>query len=686
MRWLGSLLIFASAVALAALAGLRARRAQRAPVRRQKETETRPSDWPASPHEDASAESGKGEPQNTAQEAPSVPQNRRTDTVEVSPAAPNAASSTANKGFTAEPERGADDQGNAGNATTELDIPADAEPSDALQTAPPASAETGNPIADDAFGDATEGECGTAKTDPQLALLEASARDPQQTGEADAQMDAAPADQQADATERAADGNADSSAAEEREAERGEVEPADTYEAMTVGPALAHNNARSRRPTTYRDRRGMRRTPPRPAASVQNTSPLTDIPPAAASLRLALHAIRRTVSLSLVLSRPEGFPEQITLLLDGRADVGAYDESRYDDIDVAWTSNLLVGELRLNSADGFRWIRSARRVHIFTADPSEPGLVSVSAVHAGADHTLICRVEDVAAVRAIAQQGGSPELVPYDHWQGIPEGWSVLSGYKPAQATGPIADASFRPLDPGADTDIMLGGGLAIRPRIFAEGHPPCIEIRPLPENATVTIGGQPALQNAGGAWEAPGWDAPGQHTVDVVPGPSLSYEIAADPGNGEGWPFWNAHEELPGGRSSWSRAGICGAMLQGAAGEIVLACEAQSTMIALGASRGAVPLERRSDANVSVALVVEPPAFVVATSGPRRRQGRVIWLGEASDQAASAADDHSDLAWADAVYRAAVRRLPLVGADRAGEAAWRRAVLRARKLRRRCR
>jgi hypothetical protein len=446
------------------------------------------------------------------------------------------------------------------------------------------------------------------------------------------------------------------------------------------------SEGRSRRPAVHRDRRGARRTSQPGGTPRQNPRPQFEFPPAAASLRLALHPIRHTVSLSLVLSRPEGFPERITLLLDREIEARAYDDTRYDDIDVIWCSDLLAGELRFTNADGLCWVRSARRVHIFAADPNEPDLVSVSAVRVGADHALICRFEDVPAVCAIAQQTGSPEPVAHDHWQGIPAGWSVLSGYRPAHAAGTISEAAFRPLDPGAYVDISVGGGLALRPRVFAEGHPPRIEIRPLPENVTVTIGGQLAVQNVGGGWEAPGWDAPGQHVVDVVPGPSLTYEIEPDPGNGDGWSFWNAHEELPRAGSAWSRAEICGATLQGAAGESVLACEAQSAMIALGANRGAVKLEQRSDANVSVGLMAEPPVFLIASTGLRRRQGRVIWLGQGSAGAADATDESTDLAWVDAVYSASVRRLPLVGADKAGEAAWRRAVLRARKLRRRWR
>ena len=41
----------------------------------------------------------------------------------------------------------------------------------------------------------------------------------------------------------------------------------------------------------------------------------------------------------------------------------------------------------------------------------------------------------------------------------------------------------------------------------------------------------------------------------------------------------------------------------------------------------------------------------------------------------------HSDLHWANLVRSAASRRLPLLGADEAGERAWRAAVARARRL-----
>jgi hypothetical protein len=681
MLWPGLLLIFAGAVALAVM--LARRQAGRAPLPRENETEGRPPDARLSSHEEEAARSEHGESEESVQEASSVLERESPGAAEGAPPALSPPEKDGSefdpKSRVGPPETITADGGGAGDAPVSAGLAVEAE------AAPCVSAEASNPIGEGIASDAAEIESRTETADQPPEEFEPEAREGEagEAAEPDTPIAGAPAEHEAEASDPAAGESTADLAGEENDSAMGEAEPAEDSPETVEGLA-GRKGPYLRRPAVHRYRRGMRRTPTGDSAAGQSPPPRIDLPPAVAALRLALHAIRRTVSLSLVLSRPEGCPERITLLLDGRIEAGAYDESRYDDIDVAWTSDLLVGELRIDSADGLRWVRSARRVHIFAPDPSEPDLVSVSAARAGADHVLICRAEDVPGVRAIAQQAGSPELVSHDHWQGIPNGWSVLSGYKPARATGPIAEAALRPLDPGADVDITLGGGLAIRPRVFAEGHPPRIEIRPVPESATVTIGGQPAVQNARGAWEAPGWDAPGQHIVDVVPGPSLSYEIAADPGNGEGWAFWNAHQERSGGRSAWSRAGICGAMLQGPSAEAVVAYETQSTMVALGASRGAIALERRPDANVSVALVAGPPAFLFTSSGPRRSQGRVIWLGQAGAPAAPAGGDGVDMAWVNAVYTAAVRRLPLVGADRAGEMAWRRAVLRARKLRRR--
>jgi hypothetical protein len=455
-------------------------------------------------------------------------------------------------------------------------------------------------------------------------------------------------------------------------------------EAALESPAAHVIHSRER--AVYRDRRGKRRTPVTNKASLEPglTGPTPVMrSPAEARLRLSLHPIRRVARLSVVLTRPDGFPARVTILEAGGDVVEAYDEQRYDDLDLPWTSELLEGELRFTSAEGFQWLRSARRVHIFAQDPDEPELISTSAARAGIAHTVICRSGDAEAVRLAAAATGSTELQTHEHWQGIPDGWLVLSGYAPAHVAAPPLPTAFRTMDPGEGLEISFNGGLVVRGHVYAAGHPPRIIITPAPGAASVTIGGMPAKRSSDGAWLAPGWDGPGRHMVDIVPGPSASYGIAPDPWLSGGWDFWDAHPERFGGRAAepWARARICGALIRGPADEIVFASETQPTLVALGARSGATPLRRRADAAVSVSLMTKPPAFLLSTTGSRRSQGRVVWLGLVPVQNPCRRYDPE---WVAIVRSAAARRLPLVQSDAAGEEAWRKAKERARRLRNR--
>lgn len=437
---------------------------------------------------------------------------------------------------------------------------------------------------------------------------------------------------------------------------------------------------RKRQTAVHRDRRGERRAQSGGNGSRTELPSGADRPPGEARLRLLLHPVRRTAALSLVLLRPEGFPERVTLALNDPV-TNAYDTERYDDVDLQWTDELLASEIRIASAEGFQWLRSQRQLHIFVGDPSGPGLISVGAARAGVSHTLICRSGDVSAIRATAEALGSPELSSHELWRGIPEGWEVLSGYAPRNSAPQALPTGLRPLDPGASIEIALESSCELRARTFAEGHPPRIEIRFLPEHASVTIDGLAATRDATGQFEAVGWDAPGKHLIDVVPGPSLTYEIIGDPAS-QGWSMWDAQPMRFGGdtASPWARAEICGAAIRGPSGEMVLAAETKPVLVALGARNGIAVLRDRSDLAVSVALVNEPPSFLLSATGQRRNQGEVKWLGHLGVAAGSRSVDS---AWATAIRLAAGRRLPLQGADSQGERAWRKAKQRARRLRR---
>lgn len=438
---------------------------------------------------------------------------------------------------------------------------------------------------------------------------------------------------------------------------------------------------RPKQPAVHRDRRGKRRIIPTEAAPAEpRATRLTAAarPAAEAKLRLMLHPIRRAATLSAVLARPAGYPDRITLLLNGRMELSAYSEERYDDADLEWTADLLSNETRLDCKEGYQWLRSSRRIHIFGEVADEPGLISVGSAALASQSTIVCLSEDAPAVRQSAEACGSPALVSHNHWAGIPDGWAVLSGYRPSHAATSALAPSLTGLDPGVGSEIRVSGGLQIRSTSFAEGSPPRIEILPFPPGATVAIDGQPASLGEDGAWRADGWDTPGDHLVDVVPGPSATYRILEDPWSKDGWEPWDAHPDRFGSlHVPWNVARICGAAVSGPADEYVVAADAMLSVVCLGVRRGAVMLRGRPDAPVAVGLLSEPPGFLISTSGPRRHQGRVAWLNPAANPSKRRVDPE----WVAVVRSASSRRLPVEGGGPA-EDAWRSARERARRHR----
>src|SRR3546814_14090507 len=136
-----------------------------------------------------------------------------------------------------------------------------------------------------------------------------------------------------------------------------------------------------------------------------------------------LHPIRRTAALSAVLARPAGYPGRISLLLGEGAEVGAYSEDRYDDVDIEWTAGLLSGEVRLDCEEGYQLLRSGRRIHIFGEVADEPGIMSVVSAGLLSPSTIFCRSHKAAAAHAAALPCGRPTLEWPALSYGGPDGW-----------------------------------------------------------------------------------------------------------------------------------------------------------------------------------------------------------------------------------------------------------------------
>jgi len=340
----------------------------------------------------------------------------------------------------------------------------------------------------------------------------------------------------------------------------------------------------------------------------------------------------------------------------------------------------LDGEFRdQDEKEHLEWLRRARAVHIFAAIVGEPDLLTVSAAQLGKEHVIVCREGDADCIEGIANQAGSPALKRFNNYQGVPTGWVVLGGYVPACALSTATDPSFRPLDPGTEIAIVFTGDFEIRNAAFAQGHPPRVLIEQMPPNCEVWIGEERAAISSDGSWQAPGWNEPGRHLVDVVPGPSQSYEILEDPAYGSGWETWTANQGLI--PALPPDAAICGARVLSPPPRMVLATESASVVLALGARRHVQSLLLRADMPAAIGILPFAPVFLVVSSGRKRTEGKIVFLGNPSN-AKGSKREVIDRNWVAVVRTAGARRLPVFPASAAAKAAWGSAVSAARRWR----
>jgi len=128
--------------------------------------------------------------------------------------------------------------------------------------------------------------------------------------------------------------------------------------------------------------------------------------------------------------------------------------------------------------------------------------------------------------------------------------------------------------------------------------------------------------------------------------------------------------------------ATIVGAFVAPLVKQTLLAVEPSQSVVALGHRGGAQALTPRSDAPAGVATLAFQPVFLVISSGMRRRQGRVLWLGTRASRNANPAR-RPDMAWVSAVLGASARHLDVYPGEDEAKRAWRSAVAAARRMRR---
>jgi hypothetical protein len=191
------------------------------------------------------------------------------------------------------------------------------------------------------------------------------------------------------------------------------------------------------------------------------------------------------------------------------------------------------------------------------------GHLAVARLELGEDHVVLCTRERLKEVQEAIRATGSPEGTPWE-WTGDETGmWVVLAGVRPERAVSLRGPAdTLDALCPLPDARIAFQGGIRLGRQAWLSGFPPTIRVVGDSSAAGVVyIDQHPAVRSAGGAYEAPGWDRPGEHIVSFQAG-TKRYQIMFGL---EKWEAWDAYTWSAGDLSTQGgvRPAICGMLVR---------------------------------------------------------------------------------------------------------------------------
>ncbi len=307
--------------------------------------------------------------------------------------------------------------------------------------------------------------------------------------------------------------------------------------------------------------------PPTPPAPKQKTLTTRERAPrsterAAADLRLRVQLVfgRGGVvkTLALVPDRREGMPGEVEVIGgQGALRLIELRDDCYDPVPLDDASNALrEGSHWRGRGDAhlWRWVLSGRELYVL-APGDEIGLhgfISTARLRLNTCHVILA----TAALRdqvlvALANAGCATPDVNDDNTPGVPSGWILFRNVTPTRAVPMREDGDIlNVLCPAHEIEPHFVGGIKLERSTWLVGFPPRIRFTgELGDGFQVMIDGEPARPATDGAFEAPGWDAEGEHRLWFTDRAETYSLRTMD----EGWDRWNAHDFGTG-------AAICGA------------------------------------------------------------------------------------------------------------------------------
>lgn len=273
-------------------------------------------------------------------------------------------------------------------------------------------------------------------------------------------------------------------------------------------------------------------------------------------------------TVSLLARRTANLPDVVTISTGGGlGELTALQDEWYLDVTPPGIGQFLrsgiVWESRDTPGSTTRWSLSGRDLYVLASHERMSGHLAVTRLELGEDHVVLCTRERLNQVQEAIRATGSPEGTPWE-WTGDETGmWVVLAGVRPQLAVpvrGP-AD-TLDALCPLPDARIALQGGIRLGRQAWLSGFPPAIRIvGDSSAIGVVHIDQHPAVRGAGGTYEAPGWDLPGEHVVSCQAG-TKRYQIMSGL---EKWEAWDAYTWSVGDLSTQEgvRPAICGMLVR---------------------------------------------------------------------------------------------------------------------------
>ena len=359
--------------------------------------------------------------------------------------------------------------------------------------------------------------------------------------------------------------------------------------------------------------------PPRAKASASLDETVREASRLDAELTMFFQHGNWGIETSILLRRTAEMAEQVTVRFGKETlTLTAFEDGFFEPLTVPDIANGLDEGISIESASlpRWRWIRSRRGLHVFTARPGVAGFATAPRAVIGQENVFLFSNEQAPAVLAFCQTTGAEAPLEVAG-PGVPEGWRCFRGYWPKHpAQEEASEEILLALNPHPDADIELSGGISTTRGVWIPERPPTIRVLGIePAAGQVTIDKQEAVKNENGVWTAASWDTPGHHVIRFH-GISRSYEIAeAD----EEWESWSAH--------SSGAFNACGAAVSGASGgrSIVLAL---SSCWLLGAQPGQVAWAAPGAYGSSIAAPkFEPVWALLPRFGKTRQAPRLLGL-----------------------------------------------------------